>query len=216
MSHIKIILLCYLLSTTTIWAQQKAVVLIEKKLPKRTILYAKNNTDKPQNIFLKVNPTGYRKSSSRPIIKTIPPASQSEMITLIPLKDVESSYTYNLIINEEPNFIEINRSEGPKKEANVADIMDNELVIFTKKDCEKCSKLLKGLHEKHIAYREINVDTKDRFYQYFWERLKKDGYEEKAIIAPVIVQQGVLKYPIKDVSAALSELIALHETKKEN
>ncbi len=198
------------------FAQDKAVILVEKKLPKRTILYAKNTTDSPQNIFLKVNPTGYRKSSSRPLIKTIPAQMELEMITLIPLKDVTSSYTYTLIVNDKPNTIEVHRSEGPKKEANTADIMKTDFVIFTKNECEKCEKILEGLQEKHIPYREINIDTRTRFYDYFWELLKKDGYKEKEIIAPVLVLGGTLKYPIHDVSAVLLEVEHFFNTSKSN
>ena len=40
------------------------------------------------------------------------------MITLIPLRDATPYYSYNLIINDQPNFIEVNRNEGPKKKCS--------------------------------------------------------------------------------------------------
>lgn len=103
-----IILLFYCLSIS---AQEKPVYLVEEKLKKRTILYVQNDTDKNKNVFLKVNPTGYRKSAHRPIIKNIPPKSKLQILILIPLTDVDSHYTYNLIVNEEAETIDVKRKK---------------------------------------------------------------------------------------------------------
>ncbi|WP_271765074.1 hypothetical protein [Aquimarina algiphila] len=97
------------------FGQEKSVRLIEDIQKKRTILYVQNDTNENKSIFLKVNPTGYRRSAQRPIIKSIPAKTKVQMLILIPLTDVESHYTYNLIVNEKLDNIEAERIKNLKK-----------------------------------------------------------------------------------------------------
>lgn len=91
--------------------QERKVYLVEEKLKKRTIIYVQNDTDTPKSVFLKINPTGYRRSANRPIIKNIPPLSKKQMLVLIPLKDSTPNYTYDLIINDALENMDIKRSK---------------------------------------------------------------------------------------------------------
>ncbi len=97
------------------YSQENSVRLIEDKQKKRTIIYAQNDTDTDKSVFLKISPIGYRKSAHRPIIKIIPANSKAQMLILIPLTDVESHYTYDLIVNDELETIDVKRSKGLKK-----------------------------------------------------------------------------------------------------
>ncbi|GGX09007.1 hypothetical protein [Aquimarina muelleri] len=99
----------------TISAQDKPVRLVEEKQKKRTILYVKNDTNEDKSVFLKVNPTGYRRSAQRPILKKIPPKSKVQMLILIPLTDTESYYTHTLIVNDTLQAIDVDRSKRLKK-----------------------------------------------------------------------------------------------------
>ncbi|MBQ4820321.1 glutaredoxin domain-containing protein [Aquimarina sp. MMG016] len=188
-----------LLISYTLVAQEKPVRLVEEILKKRTILYVQNDTDSEKSVFLKVNPTGYRKSAQRPIIKKIPAKSKSQMLILIPLTDVESSYTYNLIVNDELETMQVDRSKGPKKEAPVSSIMRAEHIVFTKKDCKKCELLISKLQAKYIKFREVNIDTKNRYRDYLWELLDKDGYNKSMVAAPLGIISGKLYYPIDNL-----------------
>ncbi|MBW1295545.1 hypothetical protein [Aquimarina litoralis] len=96
---------------TVSFAQKKSVYLIEVVQKKRTIIYVKNDTDSDKSVFLKINPIGYRKSAQKPIIKNIPANSKIQMTILIPLTDQESSYTYNLIVNEQLENISAKRKK---------------------------------------------------------------------------------------------------------
>lgn len=91
------------------------VRLIEEKLRKRTIIYIQNDAETAKSVFLKINPTGYRRSAQRPIIKMIPPKSKVQMCILIPLTDVPSSYTYQLIVNDELENINTKRGKELKE-----------------------------------------------------------------------------------------------------
>lgn len=98
------------LFTTAMFSQVAPVRLVEDQQKKRTIVYVQNDTATNKSVFLKVNPIGYRKSAQRPIIKNIPAKSKVQMVILIPLSDIESSYTYDLIINDELKTLEVNKN----------------------------------------------------------------------------------------------------------
>ncbi len=200
-------LLFLLLSYRITYAQEeKSIYLVEDIQKKRTIIYVQNGTNEEKSVFLKVNPVGYRKSAQRPIIKKIPANSKQEMMILIPLTDVESSYTYNLIVNDELETIDIDRNKTPKKEAPVSSILKSELIIFTKKQCRKCEILISKLKQKHIKFREVNIDTKNRYRDYLWKLLDTENYNKNTIGVPLIVKNGELIYPIDDLSKFIASI----------
>ena len=83
------------------YCQKNGVTIIEEPTPKRIFLYAKNNSEIPKVVFLKVDAIGFRRRSDRPLIKIIPPKSKELLTTLIPLTNVESKYNYTYIVNNE-------------------------------------------------------------------------------------------------------------------
>ncbi|MDY8134081.1 glutaredoxin [Aquimarina sp. 2201CG5-10] len=188
-----------LLFSFTVVAQENPVRLIEEVQKKRTILYVQNDTDTDKSVFLKVNPIGYRRSAQRPVIKNIPAKSKTQILILIPLTDVDSHYTYDLIVNEQLKNIDVDRSKNTRKEAPVSSILRSEIIIFTKKGCKKCELLISKLKEKHIKYREVNIDTKSRYREYLWELLNRDGYDKNTIGVPLGIIKGKLQYPIDDL-----------------
>ncbi|WP_106794641.1 hypothetical protein [Aquimarina sp. Aq78] len=117
-SFISLSILFFLISCTS-YAQEKPVHLVEEKQKKRTIIYVQNDTDTNKSVFLKVNPTGYRRSAQRPIIKNIPAKGKIQMLILIPLTNIESHYTYNLIVNEELETIDVKHSKSLKKKDSI-------------------------------------------------------------------------------------------------
>jgi cobalamin biosynthesis protein CobT len=100
-------------------AQEEPIRLVEEKQKKRTIIYVQNDTDTDKSVFLKVNPTGYRRSAQRPIIKNIPAKGKIQMLILIPLTDVESYYTYNLVVNEELETMDVKHDKSLKKKDGI-------------------------------------------------------------------------------------------------
>ena len=83
------------------YSQKNGVSIIEEVTPKRTFIYAENNADTPKKVFLKVDAIGYRRRSDRPLIESIPAKSKKLLITLIPLTNVDSKYTYTYVVNDE-------------------------------------------------------------------------------------------------------------------
>ncbi|WP_299898902.1 hypothetical protein [uncultured Aquimarina sp.] len=110
-TYISIFIFLNTLFFTTILEQEKPVYLVEDVQKKRTIIYVQNNTDSDKSVFLKIDPIGYRRSAQRPIIKNVPANSKVQMLILIPFTDQESSYTYDLIVNEELENISAKRKK---------------------------------------------------------------------------------------------------------
>ncbi|WP_299213981.1 hypothetical protein [uncultured Aquimarina sp.] len=199
-----------LFGITTVCAQEKPVRLIEDVQKKRTIIYVQNDTDSDKSVFLKINPIGYRRSAQRPIIKNIPANSKVQMIILIPLTDVASSYTYNLIVNEELENMEVDRAKGPKKEAPLSSILKSEIIIFTKEGCEKCQLLITKLQLDHVKFREININSKSRYVDYLWKLLNDKGYNKTTAQLPLSLKQGELIHPIGNIDDFVSSVSKKH------
>lgn len=191
---------------TPIFSQQNGVKIIEKKTEKRHFIYAENTTSEKRNVFLKVNATGYRRTADRPLIKNVPPKSKVLLTTLIPLKDVESSYTYIFTANKEVNDLDLNRKKIDKP-LSLTEIMKSEVVIFTTNNCDKCRLLIEKLRAKRIKHREVNIDKRDRFYLYTWQLLKEKGYKTNSILLPIASVKGKLITPIGRINDFVNQLL---------
>jgi len=193
----------YILSFSS-FAQKNGVKIIEKKTSKRHLIYAENTTSESRSVFLKVNSTGYRRTADRPVIKHIPPKSKTLLITLIPLKNIESNYTYIFTANKDLNNLNVNRTKAAK-EISLSKVMKSELVIFTTDDCPKCVSLIEILKTKRIKHREVNINKKDRFYLYTWQLLKKKGYDTNSILLPIASVKGKLITPIGSIDHFITQ-----------
>ncbi len=191
---------------STLIAQEKAIRLIEEKLKKRTILYVQNDADSDKSVFLKINPTGYRRRAQRPVLKIIPAKTKVQMMILIPLTDVPSSYTYTLIVNDKLETMEIDRSKEPKKEAPLSSILRSEIIIFTKENCKKCTSLITKLQQKHIQFREVNINSRSRYLEYLWELLEQKGYTKNTVQLPLSLKKGKLIHPISNLDSFTSSI----------
>ncbi|MEW7280067.1 glutaredoxin domain-containing protein [Aquimarina sp. 2201CG1-2-11] len=203
---LKRILWVLFLIPISIYSQVKNVYLVEEKQKKRTIIYVQNDSSTDKSVFLKINPTGYRRSAHRPIIKNIPANSKVQMSILIPLADTESSYTYNLIVNNELETIDVERDKTPQKEAPLSSIMGSEIIIFTRETCNKCETLISQLNKNHIKYREVNIDTRTRYREFLWELLHKEGYDKKNVAVPLGIVKGIINLPIDDIDLFVQKL----------
>lgn len=186
-------------SISNILAQEKQVRLVEDVQKKRTILYVQNDTDSDKSVFLKIDPIGYRRSAQRPIIKNIPAKSKVQMLILIPFTDVKSSYTYNLIVNEELQNIDVKRQKEKPKEVSFRDTSKYDLLIYTEKNCTKCDTLTQKLKNEKIDFLEIDIDSKNnQLSPQFWDAMYFKGYNRKRIRIPFAKKNGRLYHPITD------------------
>lgn len=189
-------------------AQQKntpPVELIEDKQPKRWLLYAQNNTDEEQEAFLIVQGEGFRRSADRPVIKKLPPNSKVLMITLIPLKGVEPTYTKIFTYENELQDISTRKGADREEFVNIRPLKDDELTVFTEPDCEKCKLLTDFLNKNHYKYRVLDVSTNNKVNDFMFDHLKNSSYKGGIIDLPIVMFEGRKHWSIVDIKTFIRE-----------
>ncbi len=165
-------------------AQEEKVIISEKKSGKRIVLMAENKTADTLNVFLMVHAEGYRRSADKPVLKDLPPHSKTPMITLIELKDIPSSYTYDLIVNKElDNDIRVVQK---REVVDIENAVKGKLVIFRMTHCDKCDAIISKLKEERIQHLVFNIEEDGSIYGQFMAFIDKELTSETRIRFPVI------------------------------
>ena len=161
-------LLLLLLTLFTIGANaqndHKYVKLTEKIKGKRYELYIENTDSISYDIFLKVDTEDFRRSSERPILKTIPPKSKQRVLTMVILNGKEGKYTYTLIINEVAYALQFDK-DFELLDTKLDDALKSKTVeIYTQNDCSICPDAKRILTKNKIGYKEYNIDQDTTHY----------------------------------------------------
>ncbi len=154
------LLILALLLTTSVFSQNEHeyVKLKEEKKGKRLSLYAENTDTISYDIFLKVETKDYRRSSNRPILRTVAPKSKIKLMTLIQLANTQGKYNSVFIVNEVAYALEIDKDfEALNVKLDKA-IKDKKVTLYTKDDCLICPDAKQILTNNKIAYTEYNID----------------------------------------------------------
>ena len=185
----KFIFLCVftLLFTINTSAQNnhEFVSILEKVTGKRVELFAVNTNDIAYDIFLKVDASGYRRSSARPIIKNIPANSKVRMITLVKLAKTEPSYKYTLVVNEISFDLAMQKDDTGFNYKMDASLKSKKVTLFTKDNCLLCNQTKEVLVNNKINYTEFNIDQDSTHLVSLLKEFKKNNVKSK-IQAPVL------------------------------
>jgi glutaredoxin len=184
-------------------AQGLKVLIKEQKRGKRLDLIAENKTQDTLNVFLMVNAEGYRRSASKPIIKNIPPLAEVPMITLIELSDVESRYTFDLVVNEKANPLSFSYDEP---ERDIERVMKGKLVIFTAEGCVKCELLSERLDELRVQHRVFDIKEDAVLYGQFMSFIERKLTSGTRIRFPVIWNRDDVIFGYDDLEAIIEIL----------
>jgi len=142
----------------------KYVKLTEQKKGKRVTLYAQNTDSIPYDIFLKVETKDFRRSSNRPVLRTIPPESKVKLLTLIQLTGSEGQYNSIFVVNEVAYKLEIFKDKEAL-EFKLDNAINNVKVdLFTKNDCSICPNAKTILNRNKIKFTEYNIDQDSTHY----------------------------------------------------
>ena len=161
-----ILLLLLTLFTISANAQNdhKYVKLTEKIKGKRYELYIENTDSISYDIFLKVDTEDFRRSSERPILKTIPPKSKQRVLTMVVLNGKEGKYTYTLIINEVAYALQFDK-DFELLDTKLDEALTSKTVeIYTQNDCSICPDAKRILTKNKIGYQEYNIDQDTTHY----------------------------------------------------
>ena len=164
---------------------------------------AENQTADTLNVFLMVHSEGYRRSADKPVLKNIPPKSQVPMITLIELAGVQSSYTYELIVNEEEKQMQFDYG---KEVVDIENAVRDKIVIFTLPNCKKCTQLTQKLTESRTAYSAFDIAKDPVLYRQFMKFVEKELTTETRIQFPVIWNKDHTIFGYDDLEKVIEQL----------
>ncbi|MBL4663794.1 MAG: hypothetical protein JKY22_09645 [Flavobacteriaceae bacterium] len=179
----KVIIILISLFSSQLYAQEEKVLITENRKGKRVVLQAENITSDTLQVFLMVSSKGYRRSADKPILKNIPPNSKVHLMTLIELTNVESNYTYELIINDKNKPKKVNYSN---KIIDIEKVFKGKLVIFTTSNCEKCKELLSELSLNRTRYKSYDIAKEPLRYKQFMKYIENELTGTTRITFPVI------------------------------
>ena len=121
----------------------------DKTIGKRVEIYAVNSSNTDYEVFLKINSTGFRRIVANPVTKIVAANSKVKMANLIKISNIDSNYSFGIIVNEVGHDIE--------KEDDELDFTFDEIrasspvIIYIKDYCDLCAKTIKlfsGLSSK--------------------------------------------------------------------
>lgn len=187
----------FLVFSTSI-AQNKHpyVTLKEKVKGKRLELFALNTNDISYDVFLKVDTEDYRRSSARPVLKTIPPNSEVRLITMVKLANRAGKYNTTFVINEIGYEIAIQKDKTDFNIKLNAALKDKNITIFTKDSCKLCADTRQLLKRNRINYTELGIDKDSVNLMELVREFKKTSLKTKAI-APILKIEDSLYTSIK-------------------
>ena len=201
----KILTTFLLLFAVSIYSQEARILLSEKKTGKRIVLIAENTTKDTLHVFLIVNSEGYRKSAARPVLKKVPPFGKTPMITLIEIQNIPSTYTYELIVSEKENSLNLDMDTKAK---DIEKIISGKLVLFTTAYCEKCELLGASLKSKNVQHRSFNIAQDPVLYRQFIAFISDELKGETKIKFPVIWNKDHTIFGYKNLEEVLKKLVS--------
>lgn len=185
--------LAYFLGISSINAQEKVIEIVEVKSKKKITFYAINHTETAKEVFFKIDGTGFRKSSYRPVIKNIPAQKKVLLITLIPLKNTTPEYTYFSSFDDKLQDVNVDVVKVQNWKTLNKLIDKGETIIFTKAACAKCEKLLGMLKANRIRHKAFNISDSKRYEEFFWNTISKMKRRDVMISSiPIAIVKGKL------------------------
>ena len=191
---------CFFIVSFTIPATAQSnhefVSIKEKITGKRVELFAVNTNNIDYDVFLKVDATGYRRSSARPIIKTIPANSTVRMITLVKLVNTESNYKYTLVVNEIGFQLDMQKDDTGFNFKIDESLKSKTVTLFTKNNCLLCNQTKEFLGNNKINYKEFNIDQDSTYLVNLLKEFKKNRIKTKTQV-PILKIEDSLYTNIK-------------------
>ncbi len=167
------------------------VKLTEKIKGKRLELFAVNSGATSYNIFLRVETKDYRRSSSRPVLKTIPANSKVRLITMVKLNGKEGIYTTSFVVNEIAQGLSITKDhENFEVKFNNA-LHTKKITIYTKDTCDLCMDAKQLLDKHKIRYKELSIEKDSINLIQLISEFKKSDLKKKALVPILKIEDSL-------------------------
>ena len=184
----------------------KFVKLKEVKKGKRVSLYAENTDSISYDVFLKVETKDFRRSSNRPIIRTIAPKTKVKLLTLIQLANTKGKYNSMFVVNEVAYALEVDKDrDGLNFKLDKA-IKDKKVVLYTKDDCFICPDAKRILENNKISFTEYNIDKDSTNYIKIIKEFQNDRDNRRKNRIPMLKVENQVFNNIKTLDDFVSAL----------
>lgn len=126
------------------------------------------------------------------------------MTTLIELSGIPSSYTYDLIVNENrDNSVSVTYE---KQVVDIENVLKGKIVIFSISNCEKCEVLVALLESERVNFRNFNLDEDPSLYRQFMNFINNELKENTQIRFPVIWNKTYTIFGYDELEKVAGEL----------
>ena len=186
-SFLIIILLCYSVNSYSQVNTNKKVTLIEKQNGKRLELYAKNTDTLNYVVFLRVTTQDYRRTSKRPVLKSINPNSETHLLTLIKLAGAEGKYEKQFIVNEVSQNLKF-RKDNEDIQVNFNNALKTKkIIIYQSDNCSFCEATKALFNENKIAFQEKHIIKDKSLLERKLKELgeSKENLEQESLIIQI-------------------------------
>ncbi len=213
MNYLKLLILSlsmFLLSNIS--AQEKPIMVTEKSNDDGSItLIAHNSSNSPIEVEIALTLRGITASKEAPIVEMVDGQGSKEMVTL---KQTGSpaSYSYSTsysVRHMEPMNEGTNETRGSEVSIHSTDeliIPEKGIIVFSKNGCGRCTYAHNYLAKNNVDFKEINISTKSENADFFWDTLRKSGYNKKSVQTPVIVVDGKVHTKMSNLKEFLRQL----------
>jgi glutaredoxin len=200
MKQLFLLVIIFFLSVTG-YAQNehKFVKLKEVKKGKRVSLYAENTDSISYDVFLKVETKDYRRSSNRPIIRTIAPKTKVKLLTLIQLTNTKGKYHSMFVVNEVAYALEVDKNNDHLSFKLDKAIKDKKVILYTKDDCLICPDVKRILDNNKIGFTEYNIDKDSTNYLKIIKEFQNDKENRRKNRIPMLKVENQVFNTIKSL-----------------
>ena len=202
---------CLLFLGIGVFAQQKEITVFEKKEGEKTVLFARNIGKVPYLVTLNIHATGMNVVPGLKTETVVPAGYMKDLATLSPLPGEEWTYGYEVAYiqytgestttqKDTTSNVAITTTNTKQTSPNTASATDkNEIVIYSKPGCSRCSFVRKNLTDKGIKFREVDVTSGVAEVNDMWMNLRHNGFSGESVTMPVVKVKGQYHYNIKDL-----------------
>ena len=211
-------LFVWLLLGVHVFAQQKEITVFEKKEGERTVLVARNIGKVPYLVTLNIHATGMNVIPGLKTETVVPAGYMKDLATLSPMPGEAWTYGYEVAYiqytgdntattKDTSSDVAITTSDNKQTSSNTTSTIDkNEIVIYSKPGCSRCSFVKKNLTDKGIKFREVDVTSGAAEVNDMWMNLRHSGFTGESVTMPVVKVKGQYHYNIKDLQVLVNSV----------
>ena len=189
------LVICY---TSSVYAQDSIIKIIEEKESNRLMLYALNETDIDYDVMITVEGVGFRQSSAKPRLTRVPATSKVNIARLSLIKGKFFDYSYKLVVNDSLSRRALRRQSelikvNPKKQ----------ITVYIPENCMSCDSIMKPLNDSKYVFTSHNLGEKPEIKK----QLGLPMSQLDSLQTPLFSLAGILYPKVKNYDQLLEKLL---------